>query len=229
MAATYREIKADILARITGGDWGPGSALPGEMDLAETYGVARATVHRAMRELVEDGIVERKRKSGSRVRMAPLRQARFDIPVIRREVEAAGRAYGYRLLHAEVAPAPDWLRARLDLPQGARMRHLVCLHYADAAPIQHEDRWINLGLLPQAETADFASQTPTEWLMAQIPFSAVEIRIMATAADAELAEQMGCAPGTPLLRTERLTRWDDQPVTQVQLTHAPGYAMTTRY
>lgn len=229
MTATYREIKADILARITRGDWGPGTALPGEMELAETYGAARATVHRAMRELVEDGIVERKRKSGSRVRSTPLRQARFDIPVIRREIEAMGRVYRYDLVRSEVVAAPDWLRQRLDLSMGARVRHLICLHSADGQPFQHEDRWINLGLLPQAETADFAAETPTEWLMAQIPFSAVEIGILATAADAEIASLMGCAPGTPLLRTERLTRWDDQSVTQVRLTHAPGYAMTTRY
>lgn len=68
---TYRDIKADILGRITRGEWKPGSLIPGELELAETYGSARATVNRAMRELAEDGIIERKRKSGSRVRSSP--------------------------------------------------------------------------------------------------------------------------------------------------------------
>ena len=86
MTATYRDIKSDILGKITRGEWTPGSLIPGELELAETYGSARATVNRAMRELAEEGIIERKRKSGSRVRLAPLRQARFDIPVIRREI-----------------------------------------------------------------------------------------------------------------------------------------------
>ena len=86
---TYRDIKADILGKIIRAEWKAGTPIPGELDLAATYGVARATVNRAMRELVEDGIIERKRKSGSRVRMAPLRQARFDIPLVRREIEEA--------------------------------------------------------------------------------------------------------------------------------------------
>ncbi|PKP75562.1 MAG: GntR family transcriptional regulator [Alphaproteobacteria bacterium HGW-Alphaproteobacteria-6] len=229
MAATYREIKADILGRITRGDWPPGSLIPGEMELAESYGAARATVNRAMRELAEDGIIERKRKSGTRVRMSPLRQARFDIPVVRREIEEQGAAYRYALVSSEAVVAPDWLRARMALAAGTEVLHLVCLHFADAAPWQHEDRWINLGLLPQARDADFATSVPTEWLMSQIPFSAVEISISATAADRALAAHLDCSAGDPLMMTERLTRWNDQTVTYVRLVHRPGHRMTTRY
>ena len=229
MAATYREIKADILGKITRGEWRPGSAIPSEFELAESYGSARATVNRAMRELAEDGIIERKRKAGSRVRLSPLRQARFDIPVVRREIEGQGAAYRYALVQSEVVPAPDWLRARLGLPEGAEARHLVCLHLADGAPYQHEDRWINLDLLPQAREADFAAEAPTEWLIARIPFSEVEIGITATAADADLARHLGCAPGDPLLQVERSTRWEGRAVTYVRLVHRLGYRMTARY
>lgn len=229
MTATYRDIKSDILGKITRGEWRPGSLIPGELELAETYGSARATVNRAMRELAEDGIIERKRKSGSRVRLTPLRQARFDIPVIRREIEEQGRAYRYALVRSEVIVAPDWLRARLALNPGDEVRHLVCLHFADGTPWQHEDRWINIGLLPQARDTDFAASGPTEWLMAQIPFSAVEISISATAADSTLALHLGCAQGDPLLMTERSTRWNDQMVTYVRLVHRPGHRMNTRY
>ena len=46
MSATYRDVKADILDKITRGTWAPGSLVPSEVDLAETYGSARATVTR---------------------------------------------------------------------------------------------------------------------------------------------------------------------------------------
>lgn len=229
MPVTYRDIKADILGKIIRAEWKAGTPIPGELDLAASYGVARATVNRAMRELVEDGIIERKRKSGSRVRMAPLRQARFDIPLVRREIEEAGHAYGYRLLSLAEGAAPDWLAACLGLGQGAPVLHLLCLHSADGSPWQFEDRWINLSLLPQARGADFALSGPTEWLIAQIPFTAVEIGIAATAATPDIAAHLGCKAGDPLLLTERATRWDDQPVTFVRLLHRPGHRMTTRY
>lgn len=229
MPATYREIKADILGKITRGDWKPGSLIPSEIDLAESYGSARATVNRAMRELADDGIIERKRKSGSRVRLSPVRQARFDIPIVRREIEEQGAAYRYALVHSEMLRAPDWLRARMGLSAQDDVRHLVCLHFADGTPYQHEDRWINLSLLPQARGADFETTGPNEWLVSQIPFSEAEIGISATAADAALAAHLACAPGDPLLQIERSTRWDGHSVTFVRLVHRRGHRMTTRY
>jgi len=229
MPATYREIKADILGRITRGEWKPGSTIPGETELAAAYGSARATVNRAMRELADEGILERRRKAGTRVRLSPLREARFAIPPVREEIEGRGAAYRYALIESEVLPAPDWLRARLGLPPGAAVRHVACLHLADGAPYQHEDRWISLALLPQAGPADFTAAGPTEWLIAQIPFSEVEIAIAAAAADPTLAARLGCAPGEPLLVIERATRWNGAPVTFVRLAHRPGHRMTTRY
>lgn len=229
MPATYRDIKADILRKITQGEWKPGSLIPNEMELAESYGSARATVNRAMRELAEDGLIERKRKSGSRVRLTPVRQATFDIPIIRREIEEKGAVYRYSLVSSEVIRAPDWLRARLGLPPGDNVRHLICLHFANGFPYQLEDRWINLKLLPQARHVDFAAQGPNEWLIAQIPFSEVEISISATAADDAMAAHLGCASGDPLLQIERSTRWNGQPVTYVRLLHHRGHRMNTRY
>jgi GntR family histidine utilization transcriptional repressor len=108
MTANYQRIKADILEKIVRGDWKPGSAIPSETELAEAYGSARATVNRAMRELADDGVIERKRKAGSRVRLAPHRKARFDIPIVRREIEDQGLAYRYALVSAVEIEAPVW-------------------------------------------------------------------------------------------------------------------------
>ncbi len=226
---TFREIKADILRKITRGEWKPGSLIPNELDLAAHYGAARATVNRAMRELAEDGLIERKRKAGTRVRMSPVRQARFDIPIVRRQVEELGASYRYALVRSEVVTAADWLRARLRLDPGAKVRHVVCLHFADGNPYQFEDRWINLALLPQALRADFSETGPNEWLVATVPFSDAEISFSAVAADQLLADSLGCAVGDPLVQIERSTWWEDRAVTYVRLVHQRGYRMTTRY
>ena len=93
------------------GDWAPGELMPSEVDLANEFECARATVNRAMRELADEGLIERKRKAGTRVSTSPRRQARFDIPIVRREVEDQGVVYGYELLSSSQSPAPDWLRS----------------------------------------------------------------------------------------------------------------------
>ncbi|MGJ8546837.1 MAG: UTRA domain-containing protein [Sulfitobacter sp.] len=229
MKATYREVKSEIMGKITSGAWGPGDLVPSEMDLAEQYGCARATVNRAMRELAEEGIIERRRKAGTRVRMTPIRQARFDIPVVRDEVEEKGAAYRYALVTRSVEVAPDWLRAQLQLPAKGKALHLVCMHYADGVAYEHEDRWINLSALPEAEAADFSQVGPSEWLLATIPFSEVEISLSAGLADQGLSDYLACAPGEPVFIVERSTWWESNAVTCVRLTYRPGYRLTTRY
>lgn len=229
MTVTFRDIKADVLARIMRGEWAPGDNLPNEADLAQSYACARTTVNRALRELAEEGYIDRRRKAGTRVRQSPLRQARFEIPLVRREIEEQGAAYRHALVEREISAAPDWLRARMHLNDAARVLHLICIHYADGNPYQHEDRWINLANLPQAAEADFAREGPNEWLVRTVPFSDVEISFSARSATEALAAHLACTPGDALFRVERSTWFGGAPVTYVQLCHRPGHRMTTRY
>lgn len=229
MKATYRDVKSDILSKITKGDWGPGSLIPNEVELAGIYGCARATVNRAMRELAEDGIIERKRKAGTRVRASPIREARFSIPIVRSEIEEKGAAYRYSLAKRSVEDAPSWLAARLNLAAGSKVLHLICMHYADGDPYQYEDRWINLASLPQAEQADFTQQGPNEWLVATIPFSDAEISFSAGLMDETLAGYLGSTVADPVFTVERSTWWEGQAITYVKLSYRPGHRLTTRY
>jgi GntR family histidine utilization transcriptional repressor len=229
MKSTYKNVKSDILSKITKGDWPPGCLVPNEVKLAEMYSCARATVNRAMRELADDGIVERRRKAGTRVRKAPVREARISIPIVREEIEEKGAEYRYTLVSSTVEDAPDWLRARLKLKVGGKAVHLICMHYADGDPYQHEDRWINLAPLPQAETADFSSVGPNEWLVSTVPFSNAEISFSASVADKTMSGYLASTIGDPVFTVERSTWWEGQAITYVRLTYRPGHRLTTRY
>ena len=224
---TFRDVKQNVLDRIRNKTWAPGTIIPNEVDLANEFGCARATVNRAMRELADEGILERKRKAGTRVNAAPVRKAKFAIPLVRVEIEATGAIYRYVLVSKEIQAAPDWLRARLDLPSGSRVVHLKCMHYADNAPFQFEDRWINVAAVPQVEQADFRNTGPTEWLLDQIPFTDVELSFSAGAATVELAEFMSISPGEPTFTAERTTWLNNTPVTFAQMSFGRGYRMTT--
>lgn len=229
MRTAFRDVKEDIRRRILAGDWAPGDLLPNEVDLAVEFRCARATVNRAVRELAEEGLVERKRKAGTRVRRTPVRTAQFEIPFVRNEVAARGQEYRYELTMREAAPAPKPLRARMSLAEGARALHLHCIHYAQNAPYQFEDRWINLGALPAAEAADFSLIEPSAWLVGAVPFSDAEISFSAISADGALADALGCRLGDPLFLTERSTWWRGDAITYVRLVFQSGYRVTTRY
>lgn len=226
---TFRDVMAEILHRITEGPWGPGTLLPGEVELAEEFSCSRTTMNRALREVTELGFLERKRKAGTRVRMAPVRQARFEMPIVRAEVEKTGAAYRYALVSREILTAPEWLRARMNLNVGGEVVHLVCLHSANGEAFQLEDRWINATALPQALQQDFTEVGPNEWLIATVPYSEVEISFMAAAADTVIVTHLDHKLGEPVFCVERATWWQNAAITLVTLNHRRGYRMTTRY
>lgn len=51
----WRQVADDLVADIKSGELAPGWKLPSETELAESYGVARNTVRRAVAELVKEG------------------------------------------------------------------------------------------------------------------------------------------------------------------------------
>jgi len=63
----FQRVFDALLGRMTDGTYAQGSFLPSQRDLAESFGVSRDTVQRALRELSREGWIESRQGSGSRV------------------------------------------------------------------------------------------------------------------------------------------------------------------
>lgn len=222
----WEEIRDSVRERIRVREWAPGALIPGEERLAADYGVARATVNRAIRALAEAGLVERRKRAGTRVAELPTRRARLEIPVIRREVEGQGRIYAFRLLSARPGGLPAEVAARLDLPAGHAALAIETLHLADGRPHAHEARWLNPAAVPPLP--DFARISVNEWLVANVPVVSGEVVFLAEAALPAAAAALAIAPGAPVLVTERTTAGPDGPITFVRLSHVPGHRVNLR-
>ncbi len=228
-SSSFQVIKSDILEKIKNRHWLPGDTIPGEEALAAGYGCSRMTVNRALRELAESGVVERRRKTGTRVTREPDRAATLTIPVIRKEIEGRGAVYRYALIERREVTPPDGVRAKLSLPPRGRALHVRCLHFADEAPYQYEDRWINLERIPAARDESFRQAGPNEWLIGEEPLAEAEHVFSAQPADPDTAGLLGVRPGDPLFVVERRTWRDEDTITAVTLSH-PGatYRMVSR-
>lgn len=225
--ASFRDIRDELARRIAAKVWQPGAIIPAEEDLAREFGSARATVNRALQELARAGIVERKRKAGTRVALHPVREARFVIPLVRQEIEAEGRAYRYQLLSRQVEPAPDPVRQRLGLARPRRMLHLRCLHLGDDVPWQFEDRWINLAAAPGAGRESFDDIGPNEWLVHNAPFSRADFVFRAARATAEESRLLQVPDGEAVFVGERMTWLGAEPITMVRMVHPPSHEIRT--
>lgn len=222
----WEAIRTDLRRRIAAREWAPGEVIPGEEALAVDYGAARATVNRALRDLAEAGLVERRRRAGTRVAMGAPRRAVLSIPVIRREVEEAGKTHSFQLLGFREAAPPAEVVARMGLDEGGPLYVIETLHLADGVPFALERRWLNPGVVP-GMLPDLTRVTVNEWLLSTVPYATGEIVFSAEAAGEEEVRHLRCAPGAALFVTERVTRTDAGPVTFVRLWHAPGYRMVS--
>jgi len=225
---SWRGVHLELRRRIHEREWPPGSAVPNEADLATEFGCARTTVNRAMRELAEAGLVDRRRRAGTRVALHPISRVILDIPIIRLEVEQRNAQWRYGLLTREVTAAPGSVTGRLGFEKGTQMLHVTSVHYADSHPFLHEDRWINLAAVPAIAAVDLSTVSANEWLIQNAPYSGGDIAFSALNADKALAEVLDTTEGSAVFVVDRIT-WDNAvPITSVRLAYAPGYRMNTR-
>lgn len=225
---SFRAIRDEMARRIGQREWAPGALIPAEEALAREFGAARATVNRALQELARSGLIERKRKAGTRVVPHPVREARFAIPLVRQEIEARGQTYHYRLLSRAEEGLPEAVAARMKLKTGSVRLHVRALHLADGAPYQYEDRWINTGAVPGARAESFEVVSPNEWLVAKAPFSEADLTVFADAATEEEARLLNVASGAPVFVVERLTWLVEKPITLVRMVHPGTHRMVSR-
>jgi len=223
----WEDVRAEVLRRIRARDWAPGDVIPGEEALAVEFGVARATVNRALRELAEAGLLERRRKAGTRVALLPVRKATLDIPIIRQEVEVRGESYAHRVLACRTEGVPLSAAVRMGVPEGLAVVFLETLHLAGGRPFAHEVRWLNPAVLPGGAVPDFAAVSANEWLVQNVAYATGDIAFSAAAASVAEAAALGIAAGDPVFVTERVTWTAEQPITFVRLLHGAGYRLRT--
>ncbi|MFI1224718.1 MULTISPECIES: GntR family transcriptional regulator [unclassified Streptomyces] len=67
----YLQVAERLRGEITSGSWAPGTQLPVERELADTLAVSVNTLRRAVSELVDEGIVQRRQGAGTFVSPTP--------------------------------------------------------------------------------------------------------------------------------------------------------------
>ncbi len=199
--ALWRQVADGIERSIAEGRFPAGEKLPGETDIAETYGVNRHTVRRALAALAERGLVRAERGSGTYVetrRLAyPLRsRTRFS-----EIVGAGGREPRGQLIDATEDIATRELARELGVRTGTPLIRIEALRLADRTPICVSTSWLPAERFPEADRV-FASARSMTKLLAHYgirDYRRGSTRITAAVADATDASRLNLALGHAVL------------------------------
>lgn len=209
----YRQLAADLRQAVTAGRYPPGQRLPTEAELVTSTGLSRQTVRRAFQELVSEGVIYRVRGRGT-----------FAIPGDGKYLRSFGSIDDLMALSLDtelrvVEPlhvlaslaAADALR----VPEDTVMA-MSFLRLHDGIPFCHTRVHVPLEIgrrlreLPElralTEPGDRARFTVIS-LVDQVSERQIHNAVQnatAVAADPDTARRLGCPPGVPVLRIERL-------------------------
>jgi GntR family transcriptional regulator len=142
-APLYRQLAADLRARIYDGTYPRGSRLPAETELIAAHGVSRVTVRLALGLLREEGLIEPSPGRGTFVReVAPVRLAlaRYsgegEVGPFTAACQAQGIDGRMTVVAVERLAAEAEVAARLELDDGASVVRRVRHALIDGRPVQ---------------------------------------------------------------------------------------------
>lgn len=241
----YQRIKNAILDNIHSGKWQAGNAISTEMALAEEFGVSRMTVNRALKELSEERVLERRQGSGTFVTQQQFNHTFVEVRNIAQDLKSANRDYQAQVVSKRGITATmlnDELRRKFGLEKVAKTSDLKSatdinasenidseaavlyevkiIHFADGQPIQFEERWVDALKVPKFIEQDFSVVNTSDYLIAKSPLERGSYTIRALAAPDEIAALLKISPQSPTLVLCRQTYSAGQVLTFVKMWHA---------
>jgi GntR family transcriptional regulator len=223
----YHQIYLALRDEITRGDRPFGSAVPTEMELADSYDVSRITARRALDELASGGFVERRRRLGThvifRVANKPI-EANIDQAV--ESLIAFGHNTAVKVLEVTTEPARDAIALKLGLAEGEPAIRAVRLRSTHNGPIGMIVSHMRTGLGVSVTPARLTERPILSLLLdAGVKIGGAVQTIEAMVADPQMAEQLQCEPRAAVLHVERLV--EDSSGVTVLVTNA--YYRADRY
>lgn len=201
-APKYVRLAQTIQRRIEDGTYPPGTRVPSENQLVQSFGMSRPTVVRALELLKRDGWLESRQGYGTIVRGRPevveQKDRRGREALERHEAQASGR-----LVDVGQVPVPVRVASALGLPKRVKVLRRRFLVEGDGEAIELVSSYFPAGL---AEGTELAASVPLgesvrEHLEARkrARFDHVTERVSARLAVDDEAELLGLPSGVPVL------------------------------
>ncbi|WP_394730074.1 GntR family transcriptional regulator [Altererythrobacter sp. GH1-8] len=228
-APRYLQLAGQLRESILAGDFGDGEQFPTETSLCAQFDVSRFTVREALRRLEAEGLIQRKRGSGTTVQPPAARGGALHQPLSSVSdilQYARGSAVVYR--PAGRGPLPGDIAEEIARSTDGiwTVFHGLRQQGYGEKPIAATTAYFHERLGDAINRLDLNASPRTLFTqieqIAGVSASKVTQDIQATAASAELAEKLEVEIGSPVLRVLRCYVDASGEIYQISLSHHPG-------
>ena len=149
--AKYEEIAEDIRSRILSGNYNPNEQLPLEKQMCESYGVSRITIKKAVDELVIQGLVIKRRGSGTFVKA--LDEDDVQELSLAKQFEGfseanKGKSVSSKIVNFEVIHPSEEIATKLKITCDDFVYYIIRTRYAGDEPHVIEYTYMPISLIP---------------------------------------------------------------------------------
>lgn len=199
--ALWRRLADDIELSIMTGAYAAGDRLPGEIEIAEKFGLNRHTVRRALADLADRGLVRAERGSGTYVETVRLAYPIGTRTRFSEIIGAAGLEASGRLIADRIEPAPVDVARRLQLEVDDPVVCLDIVRSANGVPVCAGTSFLSAKKFPDAAAVyrECRSITRTLAHFGIRDYRRRSTRVSAAVVDALDARRLGLAPGRLVL------------------------------
>ncbi len=219
----YHQLAVQLETAIRNGTLAPGREIENEIRLAARFGVSRTTMRRAILELVDRGLLVRRRGVGTRVVAESTGRHSFGAP-ISRELRLSSLHHDLSelehqpttvvLTHEHIRP-PQAVVETLSLRPGRLAVHLIRLRYARQEPLAIMETYLPADLI----RFDAFDLTATSLYQAMrdngISPQVARQRIGARTGTDEECRLLGEPANSPILTMDRITHDDTARIVEV--------------
>jgi GntR family transcriptional regulator len=222
----YLELAEELRGEIKHGAYSE-AIFPTESDLCKRYKVSRFTVREALRTLQNEGLIARKRGSGTVIQSATARGGALHQPLSNVD-EILQYARNTRASFAPLGegPLPKAIAEQLELVAGGRWTRFKGLRTGTTSsePIAATDAYVHESLRAFAEKVEPDQETIFRQLerLAGIKIVSVTQDIQAVPASADVARTLGVPKRSPCLRILRCYRDGEGRILEISASHHPG-------
>ncbi len=137
----YHQLAEQLTAAITDGTLRPGDPFENEIAMSDRLGLSRPTVRRAISELVNKGLLVRRRGIGTTVANQMVHR-KAELTSLYDDLEREGRSPRTDVLSLNTEAHDDRAAEALGLPPGSSLVSIVRLRYAGDLPLAIMRNWL---------------------------------------------------------------------------------------
>ena len=137
----YFQVAQRIENAILEGTLAPGARIENEVALGDRLGLSRPTVRRAIQDLVDKGLLVRRRGIGTQVVHGQVTRG-VELTSLYEDLARDGKKPSTKTLKYEITKADAKVAERLGVAVGSPVLHLRRLRLADSTPVSVMENWL---------------------------------------------------------------------------------------